>query len=913
LLKRYRLAAGLSQEALAERAQMSVRGISDLERGIRRAPYKETLRQIINGLELTPEDRAELEAASQRFRVPSGRRQDEVATSLLETKLAPPPLASNLVARPRLVERVQRGIRGPLTLVTAPAGSGKTTLVREWRASAGGRAAPLAWVALDEGDNDVAVFWSYVCAALDRAVPGVARTALAMLHAPQAPSITPILTQLVNALAVSRDEVVLALDDYHVIESTQIHEELGFLLDHLPPSLHLLIASRADPPIPLSRMRARGQLTEIRLSDLRVTSDEALAFLGDVMQLALTREETHDLETRTEGWIAGLQLAALSLQGRSAEATKRFIASFSGSHRHVVDYLADEVLSRQPEPVQAFLLRTSILDRLNASLCAYVLGGEDTPDGDAASRQLLGDLERSNLFVVALDEERRWYRYHRLFRDALRNHMLQSPGHAVADLHERASDWYAEHDMTEEAISHALQGNAFTRAGELMEDMVWRHLGQGRVQTLRTWLDALPDPLLRTRPRLSAAAAFLSLAAAREDRAESILDDADVAAGTRDQDYRSVAGEILVIRASLAAARGDPAEVVRLGRRVPASLEHENPMLHGMMSFLLSSAYLADGDLALAARSFEVGAARARRTGNPFATLSAEVALSVVQRAQGKLRLAADTCRRALEWAATQDVGDLPAVGGLQVSLADVLREWNELDEALRYAVDGLAIHMKSDFAGFAELGYLGVARVRQAQGNLEQSLEQIREARSLATARTRRRGAVWSLALLGACEAQVWLAQGKVGQAVRWAQDAGSAQMPAPAVLPALVVYAQEHLTLAPLQIALAQARTSGDRGGLYSCLRQLEGRRSEAERLGAPWLQIKMLVLEALAFESLDDRRQAFTVLGQAVTLAEPEKYVRVFADEGPSLASLLRDLAEEHDSRAYIGKLLGAMPKT
>jgi LuxR family maltose regulon positive regulatory protein len=823
-----------------------------------------------------------------------------------------PPASSGLVPRTRLVERLEAGLRGPLTLVSAPAGSGKTTLVQAWRASSTGQGATLAWVSLEPGDNDPVIFWRYVCTALDRAAPGTGKSSLAMLRSPQQPAMPVILTQLVNALGSVDGAVVLALDDYHVIESTPIHQGMAFLLEHLLSSVHLVISSRADPPLPLSRLRARRQVVEILADDLRFTLDETSTYLRDVMDLALTPDAIEDLETRTEGWIAGLQLAALSLQGRSPQATAAFITSFTGSHRHVVDYLADEVLARQAGHVQSFLLRTAILDRLSAPLCAFVMDGEEAPEAIPASQRLLEELERRNVFLVALDEERRWYRYHHLFRDALRNRLQQSPKGVVAELHVRASDWYAEQGMVDEAVSHALRAQAFERAAELVDRVAWQdRFASAKLHTLQIWLDALPDALLRNHPRLCAARAFLAFQAGNEELADRFLRDADAALGGAPVDNaQTVKAEIEAVRVLLAVARGDAGQAIARGRDVLDVLERENVALHDLVSIVLGTGLVEQGDLAEAARSFDAVADRGRDTGNVYMALAGEVNQSYVQRMQGALQRAATTCRQALAWSYQYGGERTPPAGGLQLNLADIYREWNDLHAALEHARRANEVLQESVAVDHHVLCLLGLARVAQAQGDLEGSLDLLRTARGLAE----RRQSAWSLALLGACEAQIWLAQGNLEAAIRWVETPTGQELPRPAFIAHRVggaVWTREHLIVAPLQVHLASARNSGEHGPLYACLAQIEHQRDEAERVGIRWMHIKALVLEALAFEGLGDRAEAQRALARAIVLAEPEGYVRVFADEGTALEPLLRELAETRDDPGYVLRVLTALP--
>jgi LuxR family maltose regulon positive regulatory protein len=513
ILRRHRLEAGLSQEALAERARMSARGVADLERGVRRSPYPNTIAQLASALQLDKSERAALEQAARRVRRVRSRKTPEdgaasIRTSvagneLLTTKLTPSVPRARLVTRPRLLEQMDAGLGTPLTLIAAPAGSGKTTLLGAWCATLPDRDVRVSWVSLDTGDNDPSRFWRYVLAALERSIPGVSEEAMGLLEPPRPADIETVLTALLNALTALPGDVVLVLEDYHLITAGVVHESVAYLLEHLPPRIHVVLTTRTDPPLPLARLRAGGLVTELRTADLRFTVEEATTFLTEVMGLPLQEEEICVLEQRTEGWIVGMQLAGLSLSGRSAGEVSAFIAAFTGSHRHVVDYLTDEVLARCPEPLQDFLLRTAILDRMNASLCAFLRYGETNEAGVRATQELLEELESSNLFVVPLDDHREWYRYHHLFADAMRHRLRHRRPDLMSSLHERASDWFENRGLVREAIGHAVQAGAFERAARLIERAAPRlHAGGARL-TVEDWLTALPAEVVETRPRLA--------------------------------------------------------------------------------------------------------------------------------------------------------------------------------------------------------------------------------------------------------------------------------------------------------------------------------------------------------------------------------------------------------------------------
>jgi LuxR family maltose regulon positive regulatory protein len=571
LLKRYRMEAALSQEALAERAHMSARGVSDLERGLRRAPYRDTVAQLATALELDGEARAALEQAARRVHdstpgTDQTRRNDSTSPvgtrrELLRTKLAPPALRPALVPRQRLHARLDASLSCPLILIAAPAGSGKTTLLSAWHAGLLDREVACAWVSLDAGDNDPALFWRYVLAALGAVSVAIDHEGLSSLWSAGSFDSETMLAGLINGLLATPDETLLVFEDYHVITTQAVHDGVTFFLEHLPRQVHLVISTRADPPLPLGRLRARGLITELRAADLRFSVEETTVFLTEVMDLRLGADRAEALQMRTEGWIVGLQLAALSLQGRSAEAMEQCIASFTGSHRHVVEYLSDEVLGRLLEPVRAFLLHTSVLDRLCVPLCAFLMDGETTSGALVRSQGLLEELEHGNLFLVALDEEGGWYRYHHLFADMLRHRLMQTEPHLVAELHERASVWFEQQGFLEEAIGHALSARAYDRAAALIEPIAWGMHDHGAVETLRTWLDALPDQVLRAWPRLCAVRAWLLFGREPVMRVEDYLRAAEggLPGVPQAPGHRSLEGEIAAVRTLVAMSHDDPA------------------------------------------------------------------------------------------------------------------------------------------------------------------------------------------------------------------------------------------------------------------------------------------------------------------------------------------------------------------
>ena len=585
------------------------------------------------------------------------------ASPLLETKLYIPKWRPGLVSRPRLIERLDRGTERKLTLVSAPAGFGKTTVLAEWLAAVPASERPAAWVSLDHNDNDPALFWAYLITALQTVQSGVGESTLSLLRSPQPPPTEALLGILLNEITTISHDFVLVLDDYHVIDAQPVHQALAFLLDHLPPRMNVVIASRSDPPLPLVRLRGRGELTELRATDLRFTPEEAAAFLNDVMGLDLSAADVAALETRTEGWIAGLQLAALSMQGR--EDVSGFIGAFAGDDRYIVDYLVEEVLQRQPERVRSFLLETSILDRLSGPLCEAVTGWDD-------SKGLLEALERGNLFVVPLDDKRHWYRYHHLFADVLQAHSMEEQPDRLPTLHRRASEWYEHNGLPADAVRHALASEDFERAADLVELAALAMLGSSQEPTLLEWLKALPDELVRVRPVLSVYYAFVSFVGEGLEAAEARLRDAerwlDATAGTSERPeapsaemvvvdeerFRSLPGAIAVARAYHAGALGDMPGTVKYARRALDLLPEGDYLGRGTAAVLLGIASWTSGDLEAAHRTFADGMASFQMAGNiPWVTGGTHV-LADIRTAQGRLHEAVRTYEQSLQLATAQ-------------------------------------------------------------------------------------------------------------------------------------------------------------------------------------------------------------------------------------------------------------------
>ncbi|MBN1814112.1 MAG: helix-turn-helix transcriptional regulator, partial [Anaerolineae bacterium] len=511
-----------------------------------------------------------------------------MTASLLKTKLHIPANRSGLVSRPRLIERLDGGLDRKLTLVSAPAGFGKTTLLSEWVTQHRGRT---AWLSLDKEDNDPVRFWTYLLAALQTVRAGLGQDALQLLQATQQPATQAILTRLLNQVIDLSQGVTLVLDDYHLISDSAIHEGIAFLLEHLPSQMHVVISTRADPPLPIHRLRARGQLTELRSGDLRFTADEAATFLNAAMRLELAREDVEVLEARTEGWVVGLQLAALSLQGRVD--AHEFITTFSGGHHSVLEYLTHEVMRRQPQSVQDFLMQTSTLDRLCGPLCDAVTGGDD---GEA----MLAHLRQRNLFLLTLDDEHHWHRYYHLFADLLGNLLRKAwPPESIQELHLRACDWCARNRFVADAVNHAVAAKDFERTAQLIEDNSLAIVTRGELTTLLRWIEALPEDVARERPWLCIHQAWPLTFAGKADAAGALLQriERQVAPGDLRPDAEEILGNVAAMRAMLAMMGGNMPQAVELAHRADELLPTDNLIPRNTILFVLASAYWAQGEL----------------------------------------------------------------------------------------------------------------------------------------------------------------------------------------------------------------------------------------------------------------------------------------------------------------------------
>jgi LuxR family transcriptional regulator, maltose regulon positive regulatory protein len=802
---------------------------------------------------------------------------------ILATKLYVPPPRPKVVLRPKLIERLNEGLRQnqgfgrKLTLISAPAGFGKTTLVSEWVA---GCKRPVAWLSLDKGDNDPACFLTYFVAALQRVAPNIGKVVMGALQSPQPPPIESILTTLLNEITTIPDNFVLVLDDYHVLDAKLIDNALTFLLEHLPPQIHLVISTREDPPFPLARLRARSQLTELRAADLRFTPAEAAEFLNQVMGLNLSAEDITALENRTEGWIAGLQLAAISMRGDKDTAS--FIKSFTGSHHFVLDYLLEEVLQKQSASIQTFLLRTSILDRLCGPLCnAVCSAGTGLLDPSTSGQETLEYLEHANLFIVPLDDERRWYRYHHLFADLLRKRLGQSlkPGEIVK-LHCHASVWYEDNSLEIEAFQHAAAASDVERTARLVEGKGRPLHYRGIVVPVLHWLESLPTMVMDARPSLWVMYASLLLFNGQSTGIEQKLQAAEAAlSGTElDTSTRDLIGQIASMRAVLAVPSNQVETVIAQARRALEFLQPGNLSARTTATWVIGRAYELQGNRAAASQAYNEAISIGHASGNMMFTLAAMTSLGNVQESENKLYLAAETYRRVLRLFGDQSQ---PFNCEACLGLARIYYEWNDMDTAEKYSQQSLLLAQQVKNTGTVASCGVFRARLKLAQGDVADAVTLLDETAQFVSQHN------FAGMTLEVTAAQVLtlLRRGDLAAAVHLAQ--------------------MSELSLSRARVYLA----SGDPGAALAVLKPL---RQQAEIKGWEDERLKVLIQEAIAHHALGEEVKGVQLLGEALALAEPGGFIRIFVDEGPPISTLLREAIKQGIVSNYFRQLLAAFGK-
>lgn len=806
-------------------------------------------------------------------------------TPILATKLYLPRLRPDMVNRPRLLERLTTGLHRKLTLISAPAGFGKTTLVNEW---VKGIDRPTAWLSLDEGESDPTRFLMYLVTAVQTIASAAGEGALRALQSSPPPPPEVILTALLNELATIPDPFVLVLDDYHLLDARPVDQALVYLVERLPPQLHLVIVTREDPQLPLARWRARDDMTELRAADLRFTLSEAAAFLNHVMGLTLSDQDIAALERRTEGWITGLQFAALALRGQQDPA--RFIASFTGSHQFVLDYLVEEVLGQQEARIQTFLLRTSILERMCGPLCDAMVG-----DLSLSGQTTLEYLERANLFIIPLDQERRWYRYHHLFAELLRLRLPQSSASSAAEaqslvneLHRRASEWYEEQDLALEAFQHAVAVNDVERASRLIEgNGIPLHL-RGALYPVLNWLETLPREVLDARPLLWVMYASALGTTGHITTIEQKLQAAETAlqAAEPDDKQYTIRGYIAAVRALHATPQSPPDTVIAQTRCALEYLPSNNLPVRTAITWKLGWAHQLQGDRVAAGYAYAEALSLSQMSKNTIIDILASVGLGAIQEAENHLCLAVQTYRRVVRLIddpllpAACFIGDPPLPGAYEAHLgmARILYEWNDLEGAQQHGRQGVQLATQADDKDGLIAGHVLLARLHLAQGDVAGAAALLEQARQSA----RLHNIAHRLPEIAAAQALVSLRQGDVAAAAHLA-----------------VTY---DLPLSQARVYLAQRDPAAALEVLARWHRQVEAKGWQDERL-------KILTLQALALAAQGAGDQAVHLIGDALTMAEPEGYIRLFLDEGPAMGHLLSRAAAHGSMPDYIRRLLVA----
>jgi LuxR family transcriptional regulator, maltose regulon positive regulatory protein len=832
---------------------------------------------------------------------------------ILTTKLYLPAPRPERVPRPRLVERLHEGLAAghKLTLLSASAGFGKTTLLSEWIGDfrlanedfrlTVGSAFPHSnqkskinnlkscWLSLDEADSDPARFLLYLVSALQTVAPNLGEGALAALQTPQPPPIETLLTNLLNEIAEQPDQVILVLDDYHLLDSPPVDSALAFLLDHLPPQLHLVIASREDPNLPLARLRARNQLTELRVADLRFSPAEAAEFLNQVMGLNLTETDVAALESRTEGWIAGLQLAALSMQGQSDPAS--FIQSFTGSHRFVLDYLLEEVLNQQPPDIQDFLLRTSILNRLCGPLCEAVL---DIAIG--SGQVVLESLEQANLFLVPLDNDRRWYRYHHLFGDLLRQR-LGNPAN-LPEVHVRASRWHEKNGDLAEAFQHAHAAGDFERAARLAE-LAWPGM-EATFQSLAwiSWVKKLPETAILSRPLLCCQLGRAFSDAGQPEISETHLENAERALAEMPNQavFAPLPGDIALTRAYNAQVRGDIAGTIQFSEQAVRLIPVEDVLRRAQAVIMLEFTHWASGDLEASLRAIQTWMDDVRKLDNPVFEVASAFAKADLLVATGRLHAAIATYQQSLQRAAKSGPEAQAITAHHHLGLALIDHELGQ-DESVALSLQTAAeLGQRTPLVDWPHRWKLAHARLKESAGEWDAALELLDEARRVYV-----KNPVPITRPVEAMQARVYIKQGRLDKAESWARERNLS-------LSDEVTYLSEYELLTLARLRLDHPRT-------LDLLERLLTLAESQNRLGSV---LDILLTQALACRAQARQPQALAALERALTLAAPQGYLRTFVDEGDAMQLLIADfrVAIERHSQpllVYVDKLLAAFPQS
>jgi len=817
---------------------------------------------------------------------------------LLATKLYIPELRSGVVQRTRLVARLNKGILRKLTLISAPAGFGKTTLLSEWIDQT---QLPVAWLSLDNGDNDPIYFMRYVIAALQRLEPKIGETTLTLLQSPQPPRPETVVINLIQEIENIPDDFVLILDDYHAIDTVKVHQMVEFLIDHMPRQMHLVMATRVNPSLPLARFRVGNELNEFRVSDLCFTMDETALFFNKVMNLGLSNQDIEMLESRTEGWVAGLQLAGLSMQGRSD--IPGFIKAFAGDNRLIVDYLAEEVVNLQPAEVKDFLLQTSILDRLSEPLCDWVTDQK-------GSQIMLEGLERANLFLIPLDNKRCWYRYHHLFADLLRQRLGRKGPETINPLHLKASQWFEANGFTEEAIEHALAANEFGRAANLIDvfiEVKWR---RGEQVKLLKWLDQLPDEFKLNKPDLEICHARLLFESGHLEAAEKRLDQFDEilvnmpasdlgilsekCGSTQGNAKTALQGRAAAIKTYMATWKGDILGMAEYSQQALDYLSDKDHSWRAIVAISSAIALQIKGEMTAAVDALYEAVAAAIKDGNVYFCLVTRIWLAIVLKLAGRLPESVQICRQLIDEVDEGKLSFSVAAGGAWGTWGEILYELNELEEAYRYSKKGIALLEQSHDVSQQCWRYACLAKIHCSKQDLAGAEEIVPKMDKLMATSV---VSPWTLTQIKAVKARLYLMKGDKDSQEKWVKECGLK-------LDNEITVLNEAEYVMFARILIAQGRIDDVLGLLNRLI-------AEAEKAGRIFLQIELLVLQAMVFKKINKETESIAAVKKALELAEPGGYIRIFVDEGPPMAKLLEKMLDAKDNipRAFVKKLLPA----
>jgi LuxR family transcriptional regulator, maltose regulon positive regulatory protein len=854
------------------------------------------------------------------------RESTLIEPPLLRTKISIPQIASGFVSRPRLIELIHRGVAGPLTLLAAPAGFGKTHLLIEWTKDSRLR---VAWLTLDSDDNDLSHFFRYLVGALQTLEAGLGQDALDFAQSSQRGGLEVGLTLLINEVSALPKEMALVLDDFQVLENPVALRGVGFLLKYLPPNLHMLIASRSEPELDLAFLRAKGRVAELSADDLRFTGEEVVQYIQRTAGLQLSPETVQALEERTDGWITSLQMAAISLRNQADPA--KLLAHLQGKAHHLAGFLAEEVLDRQPGEIRQFLLRSSILETLTGPLCEAVVNPDAQPGYGAV---LLNRLEHASLFITALDEKHEWYRYHPLFADFLRHVQAEANPAEILELHKRAATWLEQNGNLEEAFRHALASRDVEWAADMIERNVPAIINRGEMSALANWISRLPDEITHKRPFLSLGYAWALIVTNRLDLARYWLDDvlrsveqlekqtrgaatpegAGTIAGVGNIDLPGIRGGLAVCQSILAILSGDMKKAAEFSQQAASYLPKENIYLRSLVALDDSLSSVLSGDTQKAIESLRVTARIARQANNPFAMIIAASEVAIMQTFQGQLSKAWETLQKARYIAVGPDGKPHPLAGFVDIVLGEILLERDLLEEANAYLERGCRAIQSIWYPGSLG-GMVSLARVRQALGDIPGAQAIVAETASMAL---RTDSSQWDDALAAALAVRLAVQRDDLAAAEQWWKKGGFPELNIPIALEDYPYHIFEYILLAQARFLLVKGQESGSAGDLSQAAKMLQPLLPEAERLQRVSSQIQILILHAMAQFALGDDGATKTLL-RALAVGEPEGYRRLYLDEGWRLADILRQCRSAQQesgghlpSLAFIDSLLEALQR-